>query len=755
MIRYILSILTSLVALSCDQVVGDVYESYTKAATFYVTPAAQEISSDGVCSLDAYIFGEGKLVNVLKGVAVGGDGRVIIDLTYDYSTEFFLVGNASSDMFSSAEEELEVGKTTVGEFCSAMVSNSVAGADSVSEPLFVGYEMATELAGGNVVQMERVFAFVDVEVEQYSDGGVEILAMEFVGVAKNIAPFDDTSIVAPDETVNQTVSFSTSITGSTQGVHYINQGYYQTAVSVVIDAVIDGVSTEVIRTLPNYISAKNRYVVRLLSNGAGGVTIAPFDEFDESFDVESTLPAYISIDEANSTIPDDVTLSGDKSIMYAPFHKDVEMSVALVCRDGGSATYTLSHVDSDDFEITSLGGNKFQIKVNKASLNAMTELWSLSVMESGVKVGAITLEREGHPVAFSGSYMDHLTDDENFDVNTFIDGELLEVGIRSGFSGYSFELVGDWVRFEPTALAAGRYVVQGGWKPNDEDARGEKQSASLWLLDEDGDRMIEYQMSRLNYSLPVVYINGLWWAKFPLRGDRTSYEDQIQSCDELAKVDLYTYMQTCTSDQLFEVIGGAYQSTHTNQLTLSKNSTNDGWYLTGMTGGPRINTVDAGALSPGGYRLPTMEETETHLPWYGDWATSPEISENYAAFGGFNNSNDSSSRYRFQAYRRTNMSHEGVPFHFGYMEVAKLVSSASYTEIVDDPIVWVGIGHATSAAESAFISTYHYYAILQDARMRHLNTALTKFYVWSSSGMADEVTYTHRCIKIPNDFILE
>ncbi len=719
-----------------------------------VQPISTQSPYDGVQSSRIYIFDDNKLVDIKSNLNISSEGQLDLSSTYSYRSECYFLANADTNLLAEVESNLLAGVTTTEEFENAFELNSLSDDNKAAQPLFVGYQLASDMLNGGVVKFERTFGVLDLEIESKLDDDVVVKSIKIIGASTQVNPFKSSSEQSSESLYDQTLELEKPLTASTNNIFYINQGVYQSAITVVIDAQIEGDERQLVRTLPKEISGSFRYVVRVLNNGTGGVVVDPFEDGGVEDNGGEAAPGYISVDKNNSTIPSDVTLSKDGTTINAPFYGSSEITLQLMCRDG-EKDLSLEYVPNSYYEIDSLGENQFKLNINKALLNAGTEIWKVAVNENGNKIGYIYIEREGNPIRINGKMLQYLVDDSRLEVPTFIDGQLLECSLLS--DKYTIGLEGDWVRFEPSALEEGRYVVQGGWKPNDSSARGEIQEAKLNVLDTEGKKVLEYPMTRRNYSIPVVYINGNWWSKFAMRGDRTSYEDQIQSSDPLASIDLHEHLQTCSSEDFLKIAGGAYQSTHKSQLTLTKRTDSvAGFYLDGMTGGPRISTAAVGALSPGGFQLPTSTQLETIFPWYGNWGTNPAITENYVASGGFTNENDSDSRYRFRPYRRTNMSHDSVPLHYGYTEIVKL-SGQDGSDPVGEPIVFIGMGHATSDAQNAYNSTYQYYAISRDSKMFHIGTQRSdnKFYVWSSSGMSDAVTYTHRCIKTPNDFILD
>ncbi len=709
---------------------------------------------DGVQNSRVYIFKDNELVDIKSDLDISSKGQLDILSTYSYRAECYFLANVDANLVEEVESQFLVGTTTTEEFHEAFKLRSKRDDNKAAEPIFVGYSLVSDMVSEGLVEFERTFGVIDLEIESNTDDDVQVKSMKIVGASTQVMPFNSASAQSGESLYEQTIIFEEALTESINNVFYINQGVYQSAITVVIEAQIEGAPRQLVRTLPKDISGRYRYVVRLHESGIGGVVVDPFEDGGIDDNTPEVAPAYISVDKSNSIIPSDITLSKDGSTINSPFYGSSEITLQLACRDG-EKSLSLDYTPNSYYEFESLGDNRFKLTINTALLNASTEIWKVAVNEDGTKVGDIYIEQEGNPLRVNGKMLEYLVDNSRLEVPTFIDGALLECSLLS--DKYSIDIEGDWVRFDPSALEEGRYVVQGGWKPNDASAHGEVQEAKILVLDAIGTTVLEYSLSRRNYSIPVVYINGNWWSKFAMRGDRTNYEDQIQSSDPLASIDIHEHLQTCSSEDFLKIAGGAYQSTHKNQLTLTqRNDTVMGWYLEGMTGGPRISTAAVGSLSPGGFQLPTEPQFKSIFPWYGDWATNPAITDNYVASGGFSNANDGGSRYRFRPYRRTDMSHDDVPLHFGFTELAKL-SGADGSEPVGEPIVFIGMGHATSAAQGDYNSTYQYYAISRDSRLHHIGTERSdnKFYIWSSSGMSDAVTYTHRCVKTPNDFILE
>ena len=128
----------------------------------------------------------------------------------------------------------------------------------------------------------------------------------------------------------------------------------------------------------------------------------------------------------------------------------------------------------------------------------------------------------------------------------------------------------------------------------------------------DGSEREEYVISRRNWGLPVTKLNGVWWCKYNAIGDAKNFSDQIlSSADPAAMVGktVFDYLRDCTADEFFNLWKWNYQGKSSQGLQVI----DDGGVakLEGYSSSvEHINKIDAKALAPDGYELPSMENFE-------------------------------------------------------------------------------------------------------------------------------------------------
>lgn len=228
---------------------------------------------------------------------------------------------------------------------------------------------------------------------------------------------------------------------------------------------------------------------------------------------------------------------------------------------------------------------------------------------------ALTLVLSENPIKLEGFIQFH--DGYEFDFGRYIDNELglitlpeskkLTVEYENG--------EGHWIKLEERTETPNSFRIIGGWKPNDPTANGRKQKATLVICNTDGTDREEYTVVRRNWGLPVTYLNGVWWCKYNAMGDSKNFSDQILSSnDPAAKAgkSLFDYLRDCTPEEFFKLWKWQYQGKTTQGMEVI----DDGGVAKLKGYGPsseHINKLDATAMAPDGYELPSMENFERIL----------------------------------------------------------------------------------------------------------------------------------------------
>lgn len=329
----------------------------------------------------------------------------------------------------------------------------------------------------------------------------------------------------------------------------------------------------------------------------------------------------LKVDTQTSILPENVVINEEKTQVTLP-HTATEMTLAIDCDD------ELELIPGNmPIKIESLGGTRPET-IGKNLFRIQKEQWRPGVADQELKLrfhrkgllhnyeeDALTLVLSENPIKLEG--LIHFHDGYEFDFGRYIDNELglitlpeskkLTVEYESG--------EGHWIKLEEQDETPNSFRIIGGWKPNDPTANGRKQKATLVICNTDGTDREEYTVVRRNWGLPVTYLNGVWWCKYNAMGDSKNFSDQILSSnDPAAKAGktLFDYLRDCTPEEFFKLWKWQYQGKTTQGMEVI----DDGGVAKLKGYGPssaHINRLDATAMAPDGYELPSMENFERVL----------------------------------------------------------------------------------------------------------------------------------------------
>ena len=210
----------------------------------------------------------------------------------------------------------------------------------------------------------------------------------------------------------------------------------------------------------------------------------------------------------------------------------------------------------------------------------------------------------------------------------------------------------NWIRLDRID-GSNIYSIEGGYKPNDPDADGRVQDAQIVVAynTSDGEKRTEtFSLQRRNWGLPVVEINGVYWCKYNLRGNSTSFSDQIPYCYEGKKdpvENLSSFLTECgkkgeiyypswdysypaivpaskeSSVLFYTMLGDGYLGRNTNGMKYKPTSGIN--HMTGLLYNDYsywgytdqlwpendTNLQDPYSMTPDGYRIPAPEDFRT------------------------------------------------------------------------------------------------------------------------------------------------
>ncbi|MDN0053021.1 hypothetical protein QVN91_08630 [Bacteroides caecigallinarum] len=466
-----------------------------------------------------------------------------------------------------------------------------------------------------VLQLYRGVARIDVKVSE--EHNLSVPAIMFKNIAQQSYLNRRNTVESPESTGYNDVTpvIDTPLTGSTYGVAYLCEQASEN-ISAVLTINVDGETVEKEVALPSILKRNCVYTINVFKESVqADVTLSVTDwenggdfnltpnERGLMVDIEGTsLPAYAEVD------------ADRRGIVLSHYASDFVLSVD--CDD------ELEFVADPELPMTveRIGGTE---NVGKNLFRLIKKIWypgmerverKLMFHRKGLNENYpddyVNVVMSENPVKLEG--LIHFEDSASFDFGKYIDNELgvFTVPASKSITVEYDEGEDEWVKLD----ASGQRVrVIGGWRPNDRTANGRVQKARIVISNSaDGSEREEYVISRRNWGLPVTKLNGVWWCKYNAIGDAKNFSEQILSSADpavMAGKTVFDYLRDCTADEFFNLWKWNYQGKSSQGLQVI----DDGGVakLEGYSSSAEhINKIDAKALAPDGYELPSMENFE-------------------------------------------------------------------------------------------------------------------------------------------------
>lgn len=582
----------------------------TEGRTFIINTRqanGQDVNAD-INELNAYLFQDGVLRQQYLNLSSSGEQSYKLTLSELTGTLYFLANG--SQLLAS---ELTTGSTTENEFL------------ALSTPLMSGQEPAlfysssfdlSQAQTQNTISLQRSYASVDLElaVDQLEVDSIVINNVALSGrifAGKEILNAPNTNYGSlrqyfiPVLTQNQTDLF-----------HLYEQKGEQVQATIYLK--MNGIRNIQRACFPTDIQRNARYTIRVLGKGAGLTTvISKQTDWEEGDNAQTSPTGRVNIDSQLTQLSEGASISPAGDTLYLPY---TASHVNLVLNTDAQTTYTLEGqvegvqlTEQADTRTSEVSGNRFLINSVLRAPQTLREYLYLNIHDKenpGSNIGRIVISIAPNANTFSG-FPQWNSDDYSAQYDRYIDGTL---GYITPAPGKRLSLRFDNGEDPWATLSAeedGSYRVIGGWRPNDQTANGRRQAVSLVIANADGSNEEIYTLSRLNYGLPVVEMNGYWWCKYNLRGNSRSFEDQVSIAeDPAAKAGLSVaqYLTTCTPQDYLAVWGDGYQGANTEGLKIA--------YADGLLQyngynnnvGQNMSALPAEQHCPDGYRIPSVNE---------------------------------------------------------------------------------------------------------------------------------------------------
>lgn len=567
---------------------------------------------ESVDRLDAYLFEQGRLSARFEGLTAAGDGFAL--QLGQLSGRLYLVANAGAEAIGTPEEGLSEQE---------WLAQSILSGDGAQPRHLTGTIELGSLPSGTTtlpVSLRRGYARFDLRILVAGEAAVERLLFTSAAREAYLFPGEQVATPAGAPTGEVEVRPDRPFTVSTPAVALLHE-QASPELTLRVEALIDGKPCTFEKSLPAEIRRNTVYTVTLrrdIVDADVELTVEPWRD-GGSTELEPDLDALPTVDLERSEIPDEVTVSEQRTEVTFPYYRS-EMVLAVDCNDELEllplAGYPLTVEPlANDGGIE--GMNRFRIRKALYAPGMPADRVELRFHRKGLgndyPEDCIVLHLEANPTAIEGPFA-FSSPGYSYDFGRYVDNELGRFALAPGKELIA-EFDGDedpWVRIIPDAEEPAFTRVVAGWRPNDPKADGREQSVRLVIRNAaDHSQREEYTVMRRNWGLPVTWFHGVWWCKYNSRGRSREFADQILPSTDpavLAGKSLFNYLATCSPEEYYELWCWAYQGdSGIGQRVVDKEGVlvMDGFTNTNTA---HINRLPADALSPDGYELPSLEE---------------------------------------------------------------------------------------------------------------------------------------------------
>ena len=456
------------------------------------------------------------------------------------------------------------------------------------------------------VKIQRSVARIDIHTPE---ADVKVLGLSIQGLYDTgyVFPQDDIAETAANNPLPFTQSYADSpLSNQREVLLYVPEQVNAEGALVKIEALLNGGLHRLQVRLPQQLRRNHIYTIQVRGNGAELSASVLYGGWESGSISGSNPQPTVWVDTELSVLDEHVRIGSHRDSVFFPYTGG-DWLLAL-----HTAPQASVQVEGNVPEVTvdaTAGATRLAINSALRMPGTSDGLIWLNVSENGVHTGRIALIFNGSPIRLDGM----LTLDNNgiCDLGRYVDGELGTVEIPTDkLLTIETDSEDAWMRADLTYEDADtrKYRILGGWRPNDPTADGRMQENRLVITDEHGDFKEQYAVRRRNWGLPVVKIGDTWWAKYNLRGDVRSFDDQI-TCNEdpAATDDMMDLLETLSPDSLLRMMGDQYQGGFPQGLPLQHDG--EAFYHEGMRpSGQNFGLLEPTLMAPDGYRIPGYDD---------------------------------------------------------------------------------------------------------------------------------------------------
>ncbi|MGL5895325.1 MAG: hypothetical protein ACRCZM_12055 [Bacteroidales bacterium] len=547
----------------------------------------------------------------------------------------------------------------------------------------------------------------------------------------------------------QTIAYLYESTGEASKVHlYVS---------------INGVKSVLTATLPKVIERNKRYEIGVNSNGVVVFTHLEVLPWEVGNDSEANSEnAVVKIDIDNCEFPNGVSLSpGEDTIYIAPAFSG-DFILALQSPEDTEIKVENSNIEIVPVELSRANyvGNRFKFSLRSNEINkpqTITTLLVKSKSDDKLYDRHLVLVREPFRTRFEELSVSSNGGNVNFD--DYVDGELAKLNSSWSISSVETRSLDDQFNWLRVMDSQDSYILEGAFKPNDVEARGQSQSSVVRVTYGDGVDE-EFVVTRPRKSIPVITQGGLYWSKYNMRGNSKSYEDQIGFDNDMDRELLFDFLKECSDEEFAFYVGAEYRGISTQGLYLKRDASSETPSLLyeGYSSIPdgQVSNGPADRHCPPGYKLPSNVEWG-HIFYTGggmtipaSGSTNPYNTTTISPASPNQGSSSSSEKNRFQMHRHTRNSLVVDGVEIDKVDIFKITDIRFYS---GESMVFLGFGSQSSPTEITLNQSVYPIATSGPTHfVINFNNDRTSYGNLSGSGVH---TRTIRCVKSPTNFIVE
>lgn len=419
---------------------------------------------------------------------------------------------------------------------------------------------------------------------------------------------------AQDTTV--TISFSKPLQHDSLAVAYLLEQATPDA-SVAVQASIDGKAYQMEAKLPYTIKRNSVYTLSVQKDHTTNKLSLLIKEWQDGGETELVpdFDSKLTIDTEHSNLPQGAIVADTKDILTLPytaadFQLSVDADEQLECNFEGNAEMQIEKIETG--ETRNIFRISKRLQAPGTQMDTITVYFHRTSLQHSYPEDHIKIVCLPNPIRLEGK-LKFSADSYTCDFKQYIDNELGRLTLPQ-----ELELTAEcpqndpWIKLEQTADDNQTYRVIAGWKPNDPNADGREQSATLIVRRKsDGAETERYTVKRRNWGLPVTLLNGIWWCKYNAIGNSRRFEDQINCAQDPARLSgksVRDYLKDCPQESFIHLWNSAYEGA--DSIALEAVWKDGKWTLDRwrQNESVHINALAATALSPEGYEMPSFDD---------------------------------------------------------------------------------------------------------------------------------------------------